>query len=76
MTQLRLNNVMVIRIHKGLTESINDLEVINQFSSTNEERIRHLESFETNLVTIMYFDECWVVFDKYCNFLLSQCCFC
>ena len=45
MTQLRSNNVMVIQIHKDLTESINHLEVLNELASANEEGIRHFESF-------------------------------
>ena len=45
MTQLCLNNAMVMHIHKDLTESINHLQVLNEFASANEERIRSFGCF-------------------------------
>ena len=37
-TQSRLNNVMVIHIHKDLTDSINHLQVLDEFSSANKDK--------------------------------------
>ena len=45
MTQSRLNNVMIIHIHKDLTDSFNHLQVVNEFSSGNEDIIRHFGRF-------------------------------
>ena len=38
MTQSSLNNVMVTHIHQDLTDSINYLQVLNEFSSANENK--------------------------------------
>ena len=43
LTQSYSNNLMVIHIHKNLTDSITHLQVINEFSSAIEEKIRHYE---------------------------------
>ena len=53
MTQSLLNNVMVIHIHKDLTDSVNHMQELDEFSSANEENIRHLDVFETNFAAIM-----------------------
>ena len=37
MTQSRLNNVTVLHTHKDLTESIDHLQVLNEFASVNED---------------------------------------
>ena len=39
----------------GVKKAIySSLQVLNEFASVKEERIRHLELFETNFVAIMY----------------------
>ena len=45
MTQLRLNNVIVAHIYKDITDSINHLQVLNECSSANEDKIRHFGRF-------------------------------
>ena len=45
MTQSCLNSVMVVHIHKDLTESIDHLQVLHEFASTNEDRIRQFGRF-------------------------------
>ena len=46
MTQLRLNIVMMLHIHKDLTLTlINHQEILSEFASTNEDRIRHFGHF-------------------------------
>ena len=45
MTQARLNHVMVLHIHKHLTDSISHTAVLNDFVSANEARKLHFGSF-------------------------------
>ena len=45
MTQARLNHVMVLHIHKHLTDSISHTAVLNEFVSANEARKSHFGSF-------------------------------
>ena len=45
MTQARLNHVMVLHIHKHLTDSISHAAVLNEFVSANEARKSHFGSF-------------------------------
>jgi len=44
MTQAQLNHVMVLHIHKHLTDSISHIAVLNEFVSANEARKLHLEA--------------------------------
>ncbi len=45
MTNTRLNSIMVLHIHKHLTDSIDHLKVLNEFASANEERQMHFGRF-------------------------------
>ena len=45
MTQTRLNNVMVIHIHKHLTDSINHTQELNEFVSANNDRLTQFGKF-------------------------------
>ena len=45
MTQSRLNNIMVLHIHKHLTDSVDHKKVLNEFASANDERRRIFGSF-------------------------------
>ena len=45
MTQLRMNNVMVLHIHKHLTDSIDVVAVLNEFVSVNEDRRKNFGCF-------------------------------
>ena len=45
MTQSRLNNIMVLHIHKHLTNSVDLKQVLNEFASANDERRRIFGSF-------------------------------
>ena len=45
MTQSRLNNIMVLHIHKHLTDSVDLKQVLNEFASANDERRRIFGSF-------------------------------
>ena len=46
MTQVRLNNMMVVHIHKALTDTIDVKSILTEFSTANEERRRVFGSFE------------------------------
>ena len=46
MTQMRLNNMMVVHIHKTLTDTIDIKSILTEFSTANEERRRMFGSFE------------------------------
>ena len=48
MTQVRLNNVMTLHIHKHLTDSIDKLQVLNEFVCGCEERRRVFGDFITS----------------------------
>ena len=45
MTESRLNNIMVLHIHKHLTDSVDHKQVLNEFASANDERRRIFGSF-------------------------------
>ena len=45
MTQLQMNNVMVLHIHKHLTDEIDVVAALNEFVSANEDRRRHFGYF-------------------------------
>jgi len=45
MTQTRLNNVMVVHVHKHLTDSVDCVKVLNEFASANEDRKTHFRKF-------------------------------
>ena len=49
MTQSRLNNVMVMHIHIDLTDFINHLQALNEFSSANEDKSRRFGRFWNKL---------------------------
>ena len=53
MTQSRLNNVMVIQIHKDLTYSINHCKYLMSFHQQMKKKVPILDVFETNLAAIM-----------------------
>ena len=46
MTQCRLNNVMVLHIHKHLTDNVDCLKILNEFVSVNEDRRQQIGRFE------------------------------
>ena len=76
MTQSHLSNVMVIHIHKDMTESINNVQVLNEFANENEQRIRHFWMYLRPTLLQSCINECWVIIGKYSNFVLSQCYLC
>jgi uncharacterized membrane protein len=45
MTQSRLNDIMLLYIHKELTDSISHQDILSEFAFANEDRIRHFERF-------------------------------
>jgi len=45
MTQTRLNHIMVLHIHKHLTNSISHTAVLNEFVSANESGKLHFGTF-------------------------------
>lgn len=45
MTQTRLNHIMVLHIHKHLTDSISRTAILNEFVSANEARKLHFGNF-------------------------------
>ena len=45
MTQTRLNNVMVVHVHKHLTDSVDCVKVLYEFASANEDRKTHFGKF-------------------------------
>ena len=45
MTQLRMNNIMVLHIHNDLTDGIDVVPALNEFASVNEDRRRHFGHF-------------------------------
>ena len=45
MSQTRLNNMMVVHIHKHLTDSICHIRVLNEFVSANDSRQAHFGKF-------------------------------
>ncbi len=46
MTQQRVNNIMVLHIHKHLTDSVNQKEILNEFITSNDDRRKHFGLFE------------------------------
>ena len=46
MKQMRLNNMMVVHIHKNVTDTIDIKSILTKFSTANEERRRMFGSFE------------------------------
>ena len=46
MTQCRLNNVMVLHIHKHLTDNLNYIKILNEFTSAKEDRRQQFGQFE------------------------------
>ena len=45
MPQSRLNNIMMLHIHKHLTDSVDLNQVLNEFASANDKRRRIFGSF-------------------------------
>lgn len=45
MTQSRLNSVMVLHIHKHLTDTVNHIAVLNEFASANDDRRKQFGVF-------------------------------
>jgi len=45
MTQTCLNNVMVLHIHKHLTDSVDHKQILNEFASSNDDGQRIFGSF-------------------------------
>ena len=45
MTQSRLNNVMLLHIHKHLTDTVNHIAILNEFTTANDDRRRHFGLF-------------------------------
>ena len=46
MTQCRLNNVMVLHIHKHLTDNLDYIKILNEFTSAKEDRRQRFGLFE------------------------------
>ena len=46
MTQLHLNNMMVVHIHKSLTDTVDVKSILTEFSTANEERRKVFGSLE------------------------------
>ena len=46
MTQYRLKNVMVLHIHKHLTDDVDYLKILNEFVSVKEDRRQQFGRFE------------------------------
>ena len=46
MSQQRMNNVMVLHIHKHLTDSVNLKETLNEFVTANDERRKYFGLYE------------------------------
>ena len=46
MTQCRLNNVMVLHIHKHLTDNVDCLKILKEFVSVKEDRRQQFGRFE------------------------------
>ena len=77
MTQSHLNNVMwytFIKTLLNLSESINHLQVLNEFAFANEDRISHVGRFRDKLCCNRI-NKRLVVLGNHCNFVLSQCFF-
>ena len=49
MTQARLNNIMILHIHKHLTDNIDHTKVLNEFSTANENRRKQFGTFDDAL---------------------------
>ena len=47
MSQQRLNNIMVLHIHKDKTDQFNIIDVANEFAGYNENRLRKFDTFHT-----------------------------
>ena len=45
MTQCRLNNVMVLHIHKHLTDSLKYIKILNEFTAAKEDRRQQIWTF-------------------------------
>ena len=45
MTQIWMNNIMVLHIHNDLTDGIDVVAALNEFASVNEDRHRHFGHF-------------------------------
>ena len=45
MTQKRLNNCMLLHIHKDLTDSLNLLDIATTFITAKDERLRYFGTF-------------------------------
>ena len=46
MSQQRMNNVMVLHIHKHLTDTVNLKDTLNEFVTANDERRKHSGLYE------------------------------
>ena len=46
MNQVRLNNIMVLHVHKDRTDALNLIEIANEFVSGSEHRLTIFGKFE------------------------------
>ena len=46
MTQKRLNNLMILHVHKDRTDLLNEIEVANEFVGDSEHRLRLFGNFK------------------------------
>lgn len=63
MTQSRLNNVMVLHVHKHLTDTIDHTSVLNEFALANDER--KLLGLSSELIIVLH--------SNYCQITVCQC---
>ena len=46
MTQQRLNNLMVLHVHKDITDSLKLQDIANEFVGNSEHRLKNFETFK------------------------------
>ena len=49
MTEKRLNNCLLLHVHKDLTDKLNLVEVANEFISVNSDRKKYFGFFNVNV---------------------------
>ena len=53
MSQQRMNNVMVLHIHKHLTDTVNLKDTLNEFVTANDERRKHFGLYKLTILTVI-----------------------
>ena len=46
MTQQRLNDLMVLHVHKECTDSLNEVDIVNELVGDSEHRLRMFGKFQ------------------------------